>query len=322
MKKITKDSILFQVKAFLVRNRGILKIVLFSYALAHFKLLRFQYRSILIWGSRNTVKLSNQQILYVPDVVRFFNEYTRALEKNRNEEKSGRVLNFSNPSKVSLRGFELFDVWIPSLPEPISTSMQYVELSGLSSGMTVIDLGAYAGISSLYFAEVVGDSGFVCALEPDPANLVCLKKNFAQYAELGKRPPTLIEAAIWSSVGELRFANEGNLGSSVINLGVRSSYPKEIRVRSVTLSKIVDQLHLDRVDVIKADVEGAEYQAFSDWDFFQRFKPTIIFEPALNGSRETSTITLSTQLSEYGYVVSQHNQIGSRLPLLVAKPEV
>lgn len=109
------------------------------------------------------------------------------------------------------------------------------------------------------------------------------------------------------------------MGSAVSSLLPRAKKENLVSVKSLTLSEIALTFNLSRVNVIKADVEGAEFQAFSDKAFFEKFRPVIIFEPAEESLRSTRLPEILKLLEGYGYIPEIHAQIGSKLPLVVCK---
>lgn len=261
------------------------------------------------------ITIRRSHFAYTRDLIEEFEFYFSSVEHTFIDGFS--VVDFSEVTDHELAGWSLFPVTLPGLPEPMSTVNQYIDVTSLSEGQNVIDLGAYAGITACAFQEVIGKEGRVVSVEADPINLSCAQINLSRYCAVRGIQPELIHGAVWSSPGTVRFTAEGSLGSSVSELLSRST-EIGVEVEALTLSGIVERSGLDRVDVLKADVEGAEFQAFSDREFFGSFHPSIVFEPALDGNRNTSIECLRGLLEEYGYRVEVLQQIGSRLPLIKA----
>lgn len=72
----------------------------------------------------------------------------------------------------------------------------------LRPGHVVYDLGANAGFYTLLASKLVGRSGHVVAFEPLPENLAALRRHL----ELnGVDNVTVMDAAVWSSGGTVRF---------------------------------------------------------------------------------------------------------------------
>ena len=85
------------------------------------------------------------------------------------------------------------------------------------------------------------------------------------------------------------------------------------------LSDLVSLQKMQIVDLIKADIEGAEYAAFSDKKFFAKFRPRLVFELAPSASPATEAEHLNDLLSGYGYEIQTVPQPGSEMPLVVCK---
>jgi FkbM family methyltransferase len=276
-----------------------------GYGLARGMTVVFDGDAITITRRGRSIRLNPLYPAYVRDLVDEFEVYFSAVHGGGNE------VDYSAPREHRLAGWDLFPSIVPGLPEPMQTITQYIDLTGMRPGQSVLDLGAYAGITGCAFMEVVGPSGKVVSVEADPVSLSCARENIDRYASLRGHCPQLLEGAVWSENGTLTFSAESSLGSAVSSVLTRSVV-KGIQVPSFTLSDIMDKAGLH-----KADIEGAEFWAFSDADFFSKHHPILIFEPALNSLRETNLEAMSELLGGYGYSLTLHEQVGSRLPLVV-----
>jgi FkbM family methyltransferase len=254
---------------------------------------------------------------YVRDIIDDFDTYFDAVRSDTTPS-GARFVDFSHTSDHHLSGWDLFPVLLPGLPEPMATVGQYIELTGMSAGNTVLDLGAYAGVTAMAFQEVVGPTGRVVAVEADPSNIQCARENLGRYHSLRGYGCDLIEAAVWSQTGTVEFTAEASLGSAVTEILARSS-GASISVTAFTLSDLMSKCSISTVDVIKADIEGAEYMAFSDASFFAKHHPVIVFEPAQNKLAVTQLAPIQELLRNYGYGFDVLPQEGSRLPLVLCR---
>lgn len=298
------------VGPWLMRHPTAMRWALRGYGLSRGTRVVFGHDAITVARQGRSIRLNPLFPAYVRDIVDEFDVYFSAVHGGGNE------VDYSAPREHHLAGWDLFPSIVPGLPEPMQTITQYIDLTGMRAGQSILDLGAYAGITGCAFMEVVGPSGKVVSVEADPVNLSCARENIDRYASLRGHCPQLLEGAVWSETGTLEFSAESSLGSAVSSVLTRS-VGKGIQVPSFTLSDIMDKAGLQHVDIIKADIEGAEFWAFSDGDFFSKHHPTLIFEPALNSLRETNLEAISELLRGYGYSLTLHEQAGSRLPLVV-----
>lgn len=121
----------------------------------------------------------------------------------------------------------------------------------------IVDAGANTGLATLYFADAYPDATIV-AIEPDDANFEVLKYNCA-----GVRNVILIKAALWPDKRPL------SVHSSPI--GFWASWTNDEApdgecskpVESVTIPEILLRAGVDKVDLFKIDIEGAEKDFFS-----------------------------------------------------------
>lgn len=127
----------------------------------------------------------------------------------------------------------------------------------LGTGECYYDLGAHSGFFSLIAARQVGPSGAVLAVEPDPINSEILKVNVTRnkLAQVA-----VLQAAVWSCSGQVAFesASDSTLGRVSSNGHGRSA---SIEVPAVRLDDLVFSEGRRAPDLIKMDVEGAEWEA-------------------------------------------------------------
>lgn len=130
-------------------------------------------------------------------------------------------------------------------------------VAGLRPGETFVDAGANFGLFSLYGAKAVGPSGRVIAIEPNPAMLQRLRFNVA-----ANSLPNLDIAPV--ALGAERGTASLNIPSTQMDraslLSVRGQDATSI-VPVEPLASILAERGVERVDMLKIDIEGYEDQA-------------------------------------------------------------
>ena len=155
------------------------------------------------------------------------------------------------------------DVIVPMI-EPLATSPGEFELEhgdvffqeyAPVAGDVIVDLGAGMGSELDLMCRMVGPAGRVYAVEADPLTFRCLDRR----RELNGLANTVpIHAAVTNDIGEVLISSEGDhLGHRVISEGMGH------RVPSVTLDHLVAQYGIERIDLLKVNIEGGEQQAFA-----------------------------------------------------------
>ena len=185
-----------------------------------------------------------------------------------------------------------FHLYVPAhdaaVGQPLLATRQYEPhvcaalRRALRPGMTFIDIGANIGFFTMFAAAIVGAAGRVFALEPFQSNLKLLYLN----AQLnGFAQVTILPFAASDEPRLLAFDNVASNGQ------VSPLRPDLAFVLGTTLvygARLDDALReVGTVDVIKIDVEGAEYRALRGATaLLARSRPTIVSEfspPALAG---------------------------------------
>jgi FkbM family methyltransferase len=303
------------VGPFLSRHPSLMKVVMKTYGKLHGCRITWTNSKLRVTKGSRQIEIAPDLSPYLRDLVDHFEMYFYATEPRLNSDEVD-VRDYSVTKVHKLRGWSQFDVLMPGLPEPMDTVEQYLELLQLKPGESVLDLGGYAGLTALRFQEAVGATGRVVSVEADPTSYKCVEENFRKFGALHGFQPTSVNAAIWDVNGLLAFISEASLGSAIAAVLPRAQ-AKSVQVQAITLSELVKMSSIQRVDAIKADIEGAEFQAFSDSHFFEKFHPRIVFEPADTGLKSTKADAIIQLLRTYGYEISWHPQVSSRLPLIL-----
>jgi FkbM family methyltransferase len=269
--------------------------------------------------SNRIIRISKCNAVYIPQLIDNFEYYYESVENVvcRVRNSLFDLVDFSSPRLHYVREFHDFPLLCPGLIEPFKTARQYLDFAGLRPGQVVIDLGAYSGLTSIAFAREVGSTGRVIAVEPDPLTLAACKVNLAR---AGHSNIALVEKAVSSSTGRVLFSSEGALGSAFASL-VGAHRGTVAEVDTITLSELIEQQQLERVDFIKMDVEGAEAWVLQGCtELLKRYRPKILIEPHLIAGKSTAP-SLRMFLENLDYRCEFIEQYESRtLPLLAATP--
>ena len=172
----------------------------------------------------------------------------------------------------------------------------------LKKGMTVLDLGANIGYYAIMESKLIGDTGFIYALEPHPANVDLLKTNI-QLNKISERIEVhQMGGSNKNGVEALCISAESNLHSFLKD---KNSSDETVDVPMVTIQEF--RKGRKKIDFIRMDIEGYEVEVFEgllpaldDEDF----RPSILFETHRSKYTEEHTIKQSLKLMfEKGYKV-------------------
>jgi FkbM family methyltransferase len=138
----------------------------------------------------------------------------------------------------------------------------------LTAGMTAFDVGANIGVFTATMAAAVGPSGAVHAFEPLPANHRRLERTISLN---GTEQVRVSASVVTDTDGRTQLFDYGagyeswaTLAPREIETGTRTVRPEaEIEVDAVTLDRYCDEHDIERIDVLKVDVEGAEERVLS-----------------------------------------------------------
>ncbi|MCW5878099.1 MAG: FkbM family methyltransferase [Anaerolineales bacterium] len=153
--------------------------------------------------------------------------------------------------------------------EPFETALiqNYVK-----PGQTVLDIGANIGYYTLLFAKRVGGSGVVHAFEPESNAFKLLEKNL----ELnGYQNVVLHPLAVSNKDGETYLARDpfSNLDHRIKSGSEHQE--ASIKIRTAKIDSLIGSSELT-VDVVKLDIQGAEYSAVQGMQATLSKSPTVL----------------------------------------------
>lgn len=185
------------------------------------------------------------------------------------------------------------------LPEP---EVIAVLLRALKPGDCAVDAGANVGFFTVLMSKIVGETGKIIAIEPDPRNAAKLSKNLDVNSCVNVQ---VIQTALGNDVGQAAlWTHEDNGQSSIYgdtHVGDKMS---------IVAVQPLDAFIKGRPRLLKMDIEGSEVNAFKGCTYDFPCIVTEVNEKALRRAGH-SAADLYTIMRERGYHRYQLHADGS-----------
>jgi FkbM family methyltransferase len=171
--------------------------------------------------------------------------------------------------------------------------------SWLKPGMTVIDVGANAGVYTFSAATRVGSGGKVIAIEPFPACVgyleeTCRVNKFDWVKVYGAA------ASDRSGIVRLSIRSASELNEVIADATETLSSGQYMDVSCLPLDSLLEQEKLQSVHILKLDAEGHEINVLRGCDrILSKFSPVILYEN-IAGS-QGSNYDVADFLQQKGY---------------------
>ena len=161
--------------------------------------------------------------------------------------------------------------WVPGFSYPLHLRLRTSDVAAFSeilldvqydwefsaSPKVIVDAGANIGLTAVFYANKYPHATIV-AIEPEPSNFEMLKENTAPY-------PNIIaeRAALWNRDCELDILDPGDglwdfWGFRISTPDASPIPAKRGLVRGLTLDRVMKDNHVEFIDLLKLDIEGAE----------------------------------------------------------------
>lgn len=125
----------------------------------------------------------------------------------------------------------------------------------------IIDAGANVGYSSVWFSNKFKEATII-AIEPEKRNFEVLQANIKNWKNI-----TPLEAAIWSSDSPIWIKDTKKKSWSFETTAKQESNSES--VFGISIPSLLKKYSLDKIDILKIDIEGAEGELFGkntdDW---------------------------------------------------------
>ena len=247
--------------------------------------------------------------------------------------RSSRLITPANKPKVIHSKINGYDLLVLA-NEDVGRLIHYVKsyepaetrylLSIINKDSICLDIGANIGYFTMLMAKAAS-SGQVHAFEPVALNLSLLKSS----VELNQLTNVFInQFAVGDVVGEVSFSQSVDGAYSSMQDTGRKPSTRTIKVPVLTLDGYLDDNNINRVDVMKVDVEGAEGLVLAGASKLLadlKRRPGVVFLELYDQNLNvfgTSVSEIIEKMFDYGYepfVLSESAELMSYKPELKNK---
>ena len=142
-------------------------------------------------------------------------------------------------------------------------------------GEVFVDVGAHVGKYALSASKVIGNEGLIVAIEAHPSNFILLEQNI----KLNNfKNIVSFNLAAWYKRCKLKFLVGSTSANSNLTRYCYGHGSIDVQAEKMDMLLVRD-LDLKRVDWIKIDVEGAEYEVLLGLEeTLSKHKPKLVIE--------------------------------------------
>lgn len=205
-----------------------------------------------------------------------------------------------NGIMLELDCFEWAQVYLAQHGETEPETMACIS-SILKPGDTFLDVGAHIGYVSLVGRKAVGDDGLVIAIEPQPYNCERILKNWEIN---GFKNLQLHVAAAGPSSGFVKLPQQAATDKARLSLQVKMHDALDLtfNVPIMPLAHVLTEHGVERLKLMKIDVEGYEISALQGLERLINIVENIIFEALASDAEDKSrTLEVCHWLRSHGY---------------------
>jgi FkbM family methyltransferase len=249
---------------------------------------------ILLMRDHQKMILNASHAIFVPFAVHTWTIFFDGLE---GDERDGwTILDFSQPGLHRYRKTGL-SFYFPSFAEDDCMDA-YTAAYSPKLGDVVWDVGAHAGTTAYFLAQMVGPEGKVYAFEPDETGYEYLLRNLEMHRLSNVIP---VKAALSSTTGTANFCMDGTMAAGLSETLQFSSSANNKVVETLSLRDACERFG-SVPNYIKIDIEGAELDVVaSSLDFLRTHPIHLAIETNHVVDGKLTAGPLDRMLSEVGY---------------------
>ena len=143
-------------------------------------------------------------------------------------------------------------------------------------GDLCIDAGAFIGLHALELSKLVGNSGKVIAFEPIPFVCECLRTTIAENSIYNIQA---VAKPLSDTIDkDLSFVSDLD-GKSAVDIHRRRAFKYNYELKSTTLDYFLRNENLEKLRLIKIDVEGSEWDVLKGSEgIIEKHRPILVLE--------------------------------------------
>ncbi|MEM2460704.1 MAG: FkbM family methyltransferase [Candidatus Hadarchaeales archaeon] len=149
----------------------------------------------------------------------------------------------------------------------------------VKKGEIVVDVGACQGDFTLPAAKRVGKNGLVIAIEPEPRNLSILRQRVSSLKNV-----KVLGLAAWKIAGKINFYLSFSAGEHSL---IPKPCKRIVKIEARPLDQIIRRCRAKKVDFLKIDVEGAEFEVLEGADEVLAMTKKVVVETHVVGRKLT-----------------------------------
>ena len=187
--------------------------------------------------------------------------------------------------------------------EPLTTHLMINELK---QNMICIDLGSNIGYYAVIESNIVGESGKIFAIEPSPVNFPILKSNL-ENQKMNNFLAYNIAIGDKNENMEFIISSKSNWSKIRMNNEKINSEDKIIKIPVKTLDSFVQENDIKKIDILRMDVEGFEYNIIVGANnVLEKYKPKIFVEIHKMYLGKEKTCKIFNDLKNKGYEIKYY----------------
>jgi FkbM family methyltransferase len=136
----------------------------------------------------------------------------------------------------------------------------------------IVDAGANIGLTSIFFANRYPEAKII-AIEPEASNYEMLKINVAPYNNI-----VPMNVALWNKNDEISLVDPGLGKWGFMTQEAEDEGAVTHKIKSLTVDKIMQDNGIEKIDILKIDIEGAEREVFRDSSSWIKNVDSLIVE--------------------------------------------
>lgn len=193
----------------------------------------------------------------------------------------GKYFTFTHYGDITRLLFE--QQHLVSIGRSFETDVLRIYAGLIKPGSVILDIGANVGLYSLLGAEKAGPTGRILAFEPEPTTHAALLKNLTlnHIDHVTALPLALSDrnGQVELSVPE-EVKAKYEFGDSYLSMNPAATDGSLHTIPCRRLDDVLEEMNISKVDLIKIDVEGAEYLCLSGAERLLQgdHKPIILME--------------------------------------------